>query len=193
MSQNLTGLFKERYEAVAGIVHVVGDDAAAVDVIAGILKTKQPTRIALAAVPEAVGEGVAKACAEAGIDVLQPPFDSATFLQSLDGVDIGITGTPHAIAETGTLIELSTDDATRLVSSLPRTHIAVLPAGGIVERFREGAAAVREAFEAQPGGCAVSMISGPSRTGDIEMILTLGVHGPEEAHVVVITGGSSHD
>jgi len=192
MAQDLTALFRERFEAVAGIVHVVDDAAGAVAAVMEVVRSKGPGRVALAALPEAVRAGVAEACAAAGIEVLQPPFDEAVFLEQLDGVTIGVTGTPHAIAETGTLIELSTDDATRLASSLPRTHIAVVPASGIVDRFLEGAAAVREAFEKQPGGCAVSMISGPSRTGDIEMILTLGVHGPEEAHAVVITGGADH-
>jgi L-lactate dehydrogenase complex protein LldG len=66
--------------------------------------------------------------------------------------------------------------------------MSVLHAEEIVERFDEGAARIREIVQQHDGNLVISFISGPSRTGDIELKLTLGVHGPEEAHAVVIGG-----
>jgi L-lactate dehydrogenase complex protein LldG len=91
-----------------------------------------------------------------------------------------------AIAETGTLVEFTTNDATRLVSTLPRVHIGVCRADAIVETLKDAAVLMRDFYTENPKGAVVTFISGPSRTGDIEMRLTLGVHGPEVAHAVVL-------
>lgn len=104
----------------------------------------------------------------------------------LDKTPIGVTAAAFAIAQTGTLAELVRDDSHRLVSALPRTHIGVVYARDIVDTLRGSAQRLREVMAEGHPNVAVSFISGPSRTGDIEMILTLGVHGPEIAHAVII-------
>ena len=52
--------------------------------------------------------------------------------------------------------------------------------------LEDAAPRLRALFQENPRNCVVSFISGPSRTGDIEMILTLGVHGPETAHAIIV-------
>jgi len=84
------------------------------------------------------------------------------------------------------LVEISTDDVVRLVSGLPCAYIGVLHAVDIVNRFEEGPARIRDIVKQHDENLVISFISGPSRTGDIELKLTLGVHGPGEAHVVII-------
>jgi len=74
----------------------------------------------------------------------------------------------------------------RLASSLPDTHIGIVYASTLVPRLIDAAPKMREIFTAYPNNVTVSFISGPSRTGDIELILTLGVHGPEAAHAIII-------
>jgi L-lactate dehydrogenase complex protein LldG len=61
-----------------------------------------------------------------------------------------------------------------------------LHAADIVNRFEEGAARIRDIVKQHDENLVISFISGPSRTGDIELKLTLGVHGPGEAHAVII-------
>src|SRR5690606_34356432 len=91
-----------------------------------------------------------------------------------------------AIADTATLVEASTNDAVRLVSSLPRVYIGIVWASTVTPTLRDAAPLMRPYFEDNAGGIVLSFISGPSRTGDIELKLTLGVHGPETAHVIII-------
>lgn len=95
----------------------------------------------------------------------------------------GITSADYALADTGTLVLLASAEEARLISLLPPVHIAVLPK----ERVLTG---LDELFTVLPDPAAQSssmvLITGPSRTADIEQILVRGVHGPGEIHVVVV-------
>ena len=92
--------------------------------------------------------------------------------------------------ETGTLVELCTDDSHRLASTLPGTHIGLVLEEDLVEGLSDAASLIRDFYESNPRHATATFISGPSRTADIEMRLTLGVHGPASAHVVICSGWS---
>ncbi len=97
---------------------------------------------------------------------------------------IGITGCFCAIAETGTLVVLSGADTPTGTTLLPDTHIAVVRRERIVGGMEEAFALIRRERSAPPR--AINMISGPSRTGDIEQTIVLGAHGPYRVHVLVL-------
>jgi L-lactate dehydrogenase complex protein LldG len=97
---------------------------------------------------------------------------------------VGITGCFCAIAETGTLLQLSANGRPASTSLLPETHIAIVPAGRIVNGMEDAWALVRDECATLPR--AVNLISGPSRTADIEQTLVLGAHGPYRVHIVVV-------
>jgi L-lactate dehydrogenase complex protein LldG len=97
---------------------------------------------------------------------------------------LGITGTFCAIAETGTLVVLTGQCAPTATTLLPDTHIAVVRADRIVSGMEEAFALVRSERGRLPR--AVNLISGPSRTGDIEQTIVLGAHGPYQVHIVVL-------
>ncbi|MGH8664385.1 MAG: LutC/YkgG family protein, partial [Burkholderiales bacterium] len=99
---------------------------------------------------------------------------------------VGITGCFCAIAETGTLLQLSAHDRPASTSLLPETHIAIVPAARIVNGMEDAWALVRGECGTLPR--AVNFISGPSRTADIEQTLVLGAHGPYRVHIVVVHG-----
>ena len=99
---------------------------------------------------------------------------------------VGITGCFCAIAETGTLLQLSAATRPASTSLLPDTHIAIVPAARIVNGMEEAWALVRNECGVLPR--AVNFISGPSRTADIEQTLVLGAHGPYRVHIVVVSG-----
>lgn len=107
--------------------------------------------------------------------------------QDLFTVDVGITSAQAGIAETGTLILDSSKERNRLVSLVPPIHIAILDASKIVLTLGEALAALQSGPELSP---AITFITGPSRTADIELTLTLGVHGPQELHVIINEGAS---
>ena len=97
---------------------------------------------------------------------------------------IGVTGTFCAIAETGTLVVLSGADTPTATTLLPDTHIAVVRVDRIVSGMEEAFELVRHERGALPR--AINMISGPSRTGDIEQTIQLGAHGPFRVHILVV-------
>lgn len=98
-------------------------------------------------------------------------------------VDAAITSTRGAIAETGSLILWPSTDEPRLMSLVPPLHIAVLYADELYSTFRE--AMMTQNWSAGMPSNAL-LISGPSKTADIEQTLAYGVHGPRELLVLVI-------
>jgi L-lactate utilization protein LutC len=96
--------------------------------------------------------------------------------------DVGISTAQAAIAETGTLVLDSADERHRLVSLVPPVHIAIVDASRICETLGEALALLRQDKELSR---AVTFVTGPSRTADIELTLTVGVHGPQELYVIV--------
>jgi L-lactate dehydrogenase complex protein LldG len=97
---------------------------------------------------------------------------------------LGITGAYCAIAETGTVVVLSGADTPTATTLLPDTHIAVVSAARIVSGMEEMFALIRAEHGHLPR--AINMISGPSRTGDIEQTIVLGAHGPFRVHILLL-------
>jgi L-lactate dehydrogenase complex protein LldG len=120
----------------------------------------------------------------AGIDIeFRPPRRDES-----QGSDmVGITGCFCALAETGTLVLLSGPETHASTHLLPETHIALVPASRIEAGMEDAFARMR----AERGGVeammprAINMVSGPSRTGDIEQTIVLGAHGPYRVHIIV--------
>jgi L-lactate dehydrogenase complex protein LldF len=94
---------------------------------------------------------------------------------------VGITGALAGIAETGTLALIGGKDCPLTASLVPEIHIAVLRLGDI----KENLAQVLALSEIRQAALA-ALITGPSRTADIEMALTIGVHGPGQVHVFCV-------
>ena len=106
--------------------------------------------------------------------------------------DIGISGANFAVAESGTLVIISNEGNARLVTSLPPIHIAIVTTEKFVETLEEATALVKTLIAASSGmkmTAYVSFITGPSRTTDIEKELIMGVHGPQEVHIVILDNG----
>lgn len=97
----------------------------------------------------------------------------------------GITGCFCAVAETGTLLLLSSPDHPKKTALLPETHIAVVRAGRLVHTMEDAFALVRRERGELPR--STWFISGASRTADIEQTLVIGAHGPYRAHVILVS------
>lgn len=97
--------------------------------------------------------------------------------------EVGITSADYALADTGTLVMISSPAEARLVSLLPILHVAVVPR----ERILTG---LDELFTLLPKPAdqtsSMVLITGPSRTADIEQILVRGVHGPGQITVIIV-------
>jgi L-lactate dehydrogenase complex protein LldG len=177
--------FTQRFEKLSGIAHTVTSESAAAEKIAAICKEKKAACLALAGLSPKLIEEIESSCGSE-LTILKEPYQASDLPGAIDKADIGVTGISFAIAQSGTLVEVSTNDATRLVSSLPETYIGVMRAEDIIDKYHDGGERVRQIISQHDRNLVVSFISGPSRTGDIELKLTLGVHGPEEAHAIII-------
>ncbi|MFN8559536.1 MAG: LUD domain-containing protein [Dehalococcoidia bacterium] len=143
-------------------------------------------------------ERIAELFTRVGGDPLPPEtqtlvrFARRTLRQKYIDADIGITGANIGIASTGTLVIVTNEGNERLAATLPPVHIAVLGVEKIVPSHDEANEILKVLARNAAGqkfSAYVSMITGPSRTGDIEMDLAIGVHGPIEVHIVLLDNG----
>jgi len=105
------------------------------------------------------------------------------FKDRLFTIDAGITSSAGAIADPGALIMWPSEKEPRLMSLVPSIHIAVLEADKIFSSFLE---AMQTDNWSAKMPTNVVLISGPSKTADIEMTLAFGVHGPRELIVLIV-------
>ena len=108
-------------------------------------------------------------------------------LRSLaERADIGITGVDYAIAETGSCVLIPSAQVSRLVSLLPPIHIAIVQRGQVLPTLDELFTMRRRDFLEGNLGSYMNLISGPSRSADIEYTLVTGVHWPGEVHMILV-------
>ncbi len=122
-----------------------------------------------------------------GLPARLPAFDWHVAGQTTDGLratcagaDVGVSSARAALAETGTVVVESGPGRSRLVTLLPPVHIVLLPAGRLLADLF---AWVEQ--QERPLPANVTLISGPSKTADIEQTLEIGVHGPRRLVVIV--------
>ncbi len=179
--------FKARAEAVSAEVHRFAE---ASDGLAFIMKTLQDEGVA--DTPESYAVW-ADSSMLAGLDkaALAAQVPGLTFdvtREKARDAKIGISQMQWGLANTGSVVQNSTDPKQRLVASLTNIHIAVMPTDAILPDLPALLSAVH------PDDCGyLSVISGPSRTADIERVLTIGVHGPERLIVVCIDALGGHN
>jgi L-lactate dehydrogenase complex protein LldG len=112
--------------------------------------------------------------------------------ETIAATPLGLTGIDLALAETGTMILRSGPGRPRSTSLLPACHVAVFDRTALVESLAQVGVmleAWHEGLERAPGdapGAVINFITGPSRTADIELTLTRGVHGPKEVHAIFV-------
>ena len=97
---------------------------------------------------------------------------------------VSVTGAFAGIAETGSVMLLSGPGSPTTLNFLPEDHIVVLRESRIVPHIEDAWALLREEHGSMPR--TVNVISGPSKTGDIELVILEGAHGPRRFHVVLV-------
>lgn len=173
--------FKQALEAVVGHCVVVGDEREAAEALRGIIEERGAQRVAVSDSPLArrVLEG---ARGGEGVEVL-----GAATAEEFFECDLGVTGAQWAVAETGTLVLESDAERHRLASLVPTAHVAVVASGRVVQTLAEVLAHIGSGG-AEGLSRAVTFITGPSRTSDIELTLAVGVHGPADLYVIIVGG-----
>ncbi|MDZ7851826.1 MAG: lactate utilization protein C [Halomonas sp.] len=152
------------------------------DALAKVLAEKGVKRLALGREHPVAAEA-RRALADAEVELVDVDRDIEEWQrEQFESVDAGLSSTRGAIAETGSLWLWPTSDEPRLISLVPPIHIAVLDADAIEDTFYD----VLECHGWASGmPTNALLISGPSKTADIEQTLAYGVHGPRELVVLV--------
>lgn len=187
--------FRREFESVGGVFHTAASIAMVPAVVAAIAR-ECGTRDLVSWHSSALGADLTSGLAGGGLDVHEMPAVEPTGIAERERlralaarVGLGLTGVDLAVAETGTLILVSGAGRPRSTSLLPPCHVALFDRTALVESLRQ----VGVFLEAWHGdgrppaeGAAINFITGPSRTADIELTLTRGVHGPKEVHAIFV-------
>ncbi len=173
----LAGLFRERAEAAGAEVLRAETAAGARKIISGIL--------------DDLGAKILAVASDARAFV--PPRSKARIVrgnkaEEIAAAEAGIVFAHHGIAETGTLVHLDRSDADKNVWTLPPVCVGVLDSGAIAARLEETLPAIIKHLARPSGFGQVSLVTGPSRTADIENVLSIGVHGPGRLVIVLVDG-----
>ncbi|MDQ2960928.1 MAG: lactate utilization protein [Candidatus Dormibacteraeota bacterium] len=164
-------VFREALEALGGSVHRAADPAAAREVVVGIIGTRAPVVLSCEPDVEALGlEG--RRWPECG-------------LRAASEAAVTVVGCVALVAATGSVVVDARSAKGRSVSLFPPSCVVVARRSQLVAAPGD---VLRHTEDFWPGGMPsqVVFITGPSRSADIEMTLTRGVHGPGELHVVVV-------
>jgi L-lactate utilization protein LutC len=176
--------FSAELVAAGGSCRIVPDADAALAAIEQIVRALPAKRAIVGSAPVLDRLHLRQRLRDCGVDVSDAEAERA----SLFAAEVGISGVDYLIAETGSMVLLTGTGQPRSLSLLPPVHIAV------AER-RKVLPDLFDLFDGRlergklPAG--VSIITGPSKTGDIELRLVTGVHGPGEVHVILIDSSSA--
>ncbi len=161
-------------EKVGGKTRMLGDDGLA-PALCELVRAEGVKKATCWQTPELLSLRVEQRLADLGVETVSPYAGKA----ALATCDLGVTGVDAAFPETGTLLLRSSAERPRMVSLLPRIHLALLSPAAL--RGDLG-----PAFAELAGQGYFVFVTGPSRTADIELTVTIGVHGPQALCVWVI-------
>ena len=174
--------FTERMTAVRAEVHQATAETW-LDVLEKVCAAKGLTNLLIAPQTTLGSQIQAQAARLPALKAYDQPIESWK-QEMFYGIDAAFTSTHGGIAETGTLIIMPTADEPRLMSLVPPVHIALLDSRQLYTTFAE---AVQEQAWVQNGmPTNALLISGPSKSADIEQTLAYGVHGPKELVVIIV-------
>ena len=178
-SLNYLKLFQEKAEAVQVVVREITDLAEACRYALDLTLSQGGAAIAAPGWDPATLPLLKEICQAAQIEVL-----TENLRGQADRLHTGLTLADWGIAETGTLVLESSSEDLRLATMLSETHVAVLP----LSRLQPDVEVLEEELNGlmQSPPRYLAFITGASRTADIERVLTLGVHGPLELHLLLL-------
>ncbi len=190
--QALLARFQESGTEIRLQVHCAADSAAAAAIIADIARDAEPEfgtdkQIIQHAGRECAALNLAELLAGEEMTVHSVVPGDPDARDKTEASFIGITVADWGIAESATVVQITEPGKARSTSLVPSIHIALLP----IERLLADLSELQALLQNQPPASSYVLISGPSKTGDIESHIVYGAHGPKDMHVVVITGRKS--
>ncbi len=172
-------LFKERAQAVQTFVTDISSLQQAFQYAIELTRKQGGATIAAPALGQEEQSQLSESCRQAEITLL-----TRGLRDHVGRIQTGLTLSDWGVAETATLVLDSTLEDMRIATMLSETHVAVLPKSRIRAEATDLESELSGAMRNGPRYLA--FISGASRTADIERVLTIGVHGPQELHVLIL-------
>jgi L-lactate dehydrogenase complex protein LldG len=181
---DLIELFCVELAKAAGTPHAVGTSDEALDIVLGLMQGHHSFMArGHLPVPGIAGRLIHDGYHNVNSDVPSDPVERRRHQLEYKSLDVGITGAEGLLAESGSIVVTSGREAPRMASLIPEVHIALATTDQV---YRSLSHFFAERPDVVTQGSNMVVITGPSRTGDIEQTLTLGVHGPRQLHVVVM-------
>ena len=179
--------FTAAFTALTGKVYYADGASQIADTVAGILDACRARSFLSWDESEMGCPGLLAALASRGLQrvTYDLPFDAAgrdAAVQALEGIGAGLTGADAALADSGALVLASGHSRGRMASLLPPVHVAIVSRARLFPSLPAFIGAQPSLVDASSN---LVVIAGPSRTADIEMTLTHGVHGPKQVHVIL--------
>ena len=177
--------FLERVEAVDAIAHRAADDGDAIHIISGLLEDYEAAEYLTWDADQLPVAGLLDGLPgkQASSSVATDPSDRLSHQAGYMNARVGITGAIAGLAESGSIVLDSGPGRPRMASLIPLVHIALLRSTDISPSLSHWVATNPTAAADTAN---LFVITGPSRTADIEQILNLGVHGPKHLHVILL-------
>jgi L-lactate dehydrogenase complex protein LldG len=181
-ASDLIQLMKEKAEAVQAVVVKIKTMEEAFQYTVDLtIKQGGTSMVAMGLETQEVNL-LEQACKTAGLALLKSPLRSHA-----NEIHTALTSVDWGIAETGTLVLDSSSEDVRIATMLSETHVALLP----VSKIKPDVAALENEINAilkADDSSYYAFITGASRTADIERVLAIGVHGPQELHILIMEG-----
>jgi len=192
----LVDAFVQALEAVSGEVQRVHSESESLALLAELLRQRNVERAVVVRSGLLKDTNVVPILSDLGIETKtdedwQQQDDKPSLRLWLSETDVAISGVEYAIAQTGTLVMSTREGQPRAATLLPPVHIALIGESQLVDSMETLMPTLRQDFAGDNGIWKASMltlVSGPSRSADIEQTLSLGVHGPIEVIVIVLAG-----
>jgi L-lactate utilization protein LutC len=180
--------FRDQFTSVGGFFHLVADGASCLQKILEVLRAKSAKRILLAGGKLLSQLNLGGHLKDFGFEVISVDrLTPETCSEAFFTADIGLSGVEYLVAETGTLVLQTNPDEPRSISLLPPIHVAIAERKKIVDDlFDLFESSDGKVVQAMPS--CITFVTGPSKTGDIELRLVTGVHGPGEIHLILMNG-----
>jgi L-lactate dehydrogenase complex protein LldG len=191
-TNELIDRFTAEATAVGAHIHLAANETRCVELIAEICSTAGSAELATSGSDFIARLNLVDRIGPHGLAVFSPavaPISHEDLIARLALCGAGVTTVDYAIAETGTIVLSNIEKHALLVSLLPPLHLAILRSSQIAASLDEVIQNIgRQKICAPAEARSVTLITGPSRTSDVELVLSIGVHGPKELHVIILDG-----
>lgn len=186
--------FRKEFELVSGEFHFCDSGTAVIQALTQLIQSSASSTVAVSGHPICTRLSIAESL-QAQLPSIkflledvesENSFDRTRLRNSMAQVQLSITGAEYLIAESGTIVSVAGPQASRQISLLPSIHVVLATPQQISPNMADLFLEIQRTHGTKLPGSALTFITGPSRTADIEKVLIKGVHGPMRLVLIMV-------